>query len=62
MVDIIEKKIVAFKEFLKRNPLLGIEEESPTQVAKSRLTVQQLENGKVYKRKKVKLKDAIKVA
>jgi hypothetical protein len=65
IIKIAEKKIHRFKEHILKNYFIdeeGFKGFSANLVRRAKLTVKQLEAGQMYKRKQVKLKDALKLA
>ena len=63
MIHIIEHKIHWYKEFLKKVPIQHLDDdESPSNKARAKMTVKQMESTQIYKRKQINIKDAIKLA
>lgn len=65
LMTIVERKVQQQKYMLKRNPLLHHAEDDEDQTSMGRqakLTVKQLDLTQIYKKKQIRLKDALKLA
>eukprot|EP00347_Sterkiella_histriomuscorum_P015701 403356024 len=61
-MKIVESKVKEVRRFVQKYPLMINQEEIVNGKSKARLTLQQLENVKIYKRQQIKVKDALQLA